>query len=183
MAYPGKIMFNTKTGIETKFIHTGNDTNGQLLEMEATYPGRSKEPPPHYHPFQEEHFTILSGEMTVRMDGELRILQQGDTLHIPKNKVHSMWNHTKQKTVVNWQVRPALDTEYFFETATGLANDGKTNAHGRPGLLQSAALMNRFSRVFRLAKPAYAIQRLLFSVLGIAAWIKGYKGIYPAYLD
>lgn len=183
MAYQGKTMLNVKTGIETKFLQTAKDTNGQLLEMETTYPARSHKPPPHYHPYQEEDFIILSGEMTVRIDGQLRILRQGDTLHIPRNQVHSMWNHTDQKTVVNWKVRPALDTEYFMEIATGLANDGKMSAKGKPKLLQSAVLMNRFSRVFRLTKPPYAVQKVMFGILGIAAWIMGYRGWNKSYVD
>lgn len=41
MAYKGKTIFNSKTKIETKFLQTSKDTNGQLLEMETTYPARS----------------------------------------------------------------------------------------------------------------------------------------------
>lgn len=176
-------MLNTKAGIGTKFIQTSKDTGGQLLEMETTYPARSHKPPPHYHPFQEEDFIILSGEMTVNMDGQLRVLRQGDTLHIPKNTVHSMWNHTREKAVVNWKVQPALDSEYFFEIATGLANDGKMSTKGRPNLLQSALLLNRFSRVFRLVKPPYWVQRVMFGVLALVGWVLGYRGWYGKYVD
>jgi hypothetical protein len=121
--------------------------------------------------------------MTVSMDGQLRILKQGDTLHIPKNKVHSMWNHTRTKAVVNWQVWPALDSEYFFEIATGLANDGKLSTKGKPNLLQSALLMNRFSKVFRLAKPPYWVQRVMFGILALVGQVLGYRGWYEKYVD
>ncbi|MBV6443478.1 MAG: cupin domain-containing protein [Haliscomenobacteraceae bacterium CHB4] len=183
MAYKGKIILNSKTGIETKFLQTSKDTGGQLLEMETTYPARSLKPPPHYHPHQEEDFVILSGEMTVNMDGQLRILKQGDTLHIPRNMVHAMWNHTKEKTVVNWQVRPALDSEYFFETTTGLANDGKTSRGGRPNMLQTAVLMTCFSDEFLLVKPPRWVQRLVFGLLAPVGWLLGYRGVYRKYLD
>ena len=183
MAYQGKIMLNSRTGVETKFIQTSKDTEGKLLEMETTYPPQSQEPPPHYHPQQTENFTIISGELTARIDGQLKILRQGDTLHIPQNKVHSMWNHTDRKTVVNWKVYPALDTEYFFETTTGLANDGKTNANGAPNILQAALLMKRFSNVFRLAKPALGVQRILFGALAPLGWLFGYREWYGQYID
>lgn len=183
MAFQGKTIRNSKTGIETLFLQTGKDTDGLLLEMETSYPAHSPEPPPHYHPFQEEDFIVLAGEMTVRIDGQLRILQQGDTLHIPKNQVHSMWNHTDSKTIVNWKVRPALDSEYLFETATGLANAGKTSAKGVPNILQSALLMNRFAREFRLVKPPYAVQRLLFGLLAPLGRLLGMKGCYREYVD
>lgn len=183
MAYKGKTILNIKTGIETKFLQTSKDTGGQLLEMETTYPARSHKPPPHYHPRQEEDFIILSGAMKVRMDGQVRELRQGDTLHIPKNKIHSMWNHTDEKAVVNWQVRPALDSEYFFETTTGLANDGKTSAGGRPNMLQTALLMTRFSDEFLLVKPPFWVQKLVFGALAVVGWLLGYRGIYKQYID
>lgn len=183
MAYKGKTIFNKLTGIQTLFVQTGKDTGGQLLEMETTYPAHSPEPPPHYHPQQEEDFVILSGAMTARIDGQLRVLRQGDTLHIAPNQVHSMWNHTDDQTIVNWQVRPALDSEYLFETAAGLANDGKTSAAGAPNLLQAALLMNRFSAVFRLVKPPYWVQRVVFGILAPVGWLLGYRGIYEKYID
>ena len=40
--------------------------------------------------------------------------------------------------MVRVELRPALDTETFFETFFGLGRDGKTNARGIPGLLQIA---------------------------------------------
>ena len=183
MAYQGKIIYNKLTGIETRFVQTGKGTGGQLLEMETTYPAHSHEPPPHYHPQQEEDFVILSGAMTARIDGQLHVLQQGDTLHIPANQVHSMWNHTGEKTVLNWQVRPALDTEYLIETATGLANDGRTRPSGAPNLLQAALLMLHFSKEFRLEKPPYAVQQILFRLLAPVAWLAGHRGIYRNYVD
>ncbi len=183
MAYKGKTMLNTKTGIETKFIQTAQDTGGQLLEMETIYPARSHEPPPHYHPHQEEDFVILSGAMTVRMDGQLRVLRRGDTLHVAKNQVHSMWNHSDEKTVINWKVRPALDSEYLFETATGLANAGKTNAAGMPNLLQTALLMKHFGDVFRLVKPPSAVQYIVFGILAPLGRLLGYRAVYEEYVD
>lgn len=74
------------------------------------------------------------------MSGQLKILKRGDTLHITSNVVHSMWNRTDSKAVVNWQVRPAMDTEHLLEMVTGLANDGKTNEKGLPNPWQKVLL-------------------------------------------
>lgn len=183
MAYQNKILRNPKTQQEIRFLQTAKDTGGQLLEMESTYNLHSPEPPPHYHPYQAEDFIIVSGEMTVRINGQVRVLKQGDTLHVPANTVHSMWNDTGQKAVVNWKVRPALDTEHFFETFTGLAIDGKTNDTGMPPFLQVALLVNKYDRVFRLAKPPFPVQKILFSLVTPFAYLKGYKSSYPEYLD
>src|SRR6476469_1289446 len=125
MAYKNKIIRNPITGHTLKFLQTAADTGGQLLEMEATYSVASGPPPPHYHPAQNEDFTVLEGCLSVEFNGELKQLHPGERLHIPRNTVHAMWNAAGIKTVVNWQVRPALITEYFLETGTGLARDGK----------------------------------------------------------
>ena len=183
MAYKNKTIFNPKTQTAIAFMQTTNDTGGQLLEMEHTYNGHSKEPAPHYHPNQEEDFTVLSGELSVRIDGHVRVLKQGEQIHIPKNTVHSMWNNSPENTVVNWKVRPAMETEYFLETTAGLANDGKTNGSGMPRLLQVALLVSKFKNVFRLAKPPFPVQLVLFGILTPFAYLAGYRPTYKKYLD
>lgn len=184
MAYKNKTIRNPMTGQEIRFIQTSKDSNGQLLEMESTYNAMSKEPVSHYHPYQDEFFTIISGEMTVRLDGEeTHTLQAGDTLEIPRNQIHAMWNATNQKAVVNWQVRPALNTEELLETVMGLANDGKCNRNGMPGILQIALTSRKYDRELRLVSPPLLVQRVVFSVLKPFAMMAGYKASYVRYLD
>jgi quercetin dioxygenase-like cupin family protein len=183
MAVQGKVITNAFTRQSIKFIKTSKDTNGQLLEMESVYLAHSKEPAPHYHPQQEEDFVILEGELTVMLHDELRILKKGDTLHIPAGTHHTMWNSSSMNTVINWQVRPALNTEHLLETITGLAGDGKTNQQGMPGILQIAVTANHFAHVFRLSKPPFAVQKIVFGLLGPIAYLFGYRAIYKRYID
>jgi hypothetical protein len=84
---------------------------------------------------------------------------------------------------VNWKTIPALETEYFFETITGLVNDGKTDQKGKPHLLQTAMTINHFSGMFRLVKPPYLIQKILFYALTPLAWVLGFRAMYKKYLD
>ena len=86
MAIKNKTIRNLKTGQDIRFLQTGKDTNGRLLEMETTYNEHSKEPVAHYHPYQVEDFTVLSGELTVRIDGQLKLLKQGETLPLRAGK-------------------------------------------------------------------------------------------------
>ncbi|RRB02408.1 cupin domain-containing protein [Larkinella rosea] len=183
MAYANKTLSNAKTGQVIRFIQTKNDTDGELLEMEAAFSPYSAEPVAHYHPQQVEDFQVLSGRLAVRMNGKIHLFRAGDRFHIPSNTVHSMWNPTDGKTVVNWRVSPALDTEYFLETTTGLANDGKTNASGVPSILQLSLLINRFSTVFRLTKPGPAVQKLVVLLVAPLACLLGYKSTYAKYID
>jgi quercetin dioxygenase-like cupin family protein len=183
MAYKNKIISNVKTGQDIRFLQTSKDTNGTLLEMEAIFNAHSKEPVAHYHPAQQEDFIVLSGQLTVRINEQLKLLQAGDRLHIAPNAVHAMWNNSDEKTIVNWKVRPAIDSEHLFETMAGLAADGKTDANGKPGILQAALIAYKFSNVFRMAKPSYTMQRMAFSLLKPLAYMSGYKPTYEQYLD
>ena len=94
-----------------------------------------------------------------------------------------MWNNSNSKTVVNWKVQPAMDTEGLLETVTGLANDGETNDKGVPNLLQAVLMANKYSSVFRLAKPPFYIQKNLFMILVPLTNLLGYKPVYKKYFD
>jgi quercetin dioxygenase-like cupin family protein len=183
MAYKNKVISNSKTGQSIRFIQTSKDTGGELLEMETSFRPFSEEPPPHYHPFQVEDFLVLSGELSVRMDGQVVMYRTNDSFHVPVNKVHSMWNGSSAPTVLNWKVRPALNTEHLFETFSGLSNDGETNDHGVPHMLQLVLLADKFSKVFRAAKPPYFIQKILFLILTPLSFALGYRASYKKYLD
>jgi mannose-6-phosphate isomerase class I len=77
-----------------RLMQTASETNGDLLEMEATYEPGSVEPLEHFHPNQDEHFEILAGRMEAQVGGERRTLSEGDVLDIPAGTVHAMWNST-----------------------------------------------------------------------------------------
>lgn len=44
----------------------------------------------------EELFFILSGALTVEIEGARHVLGPGDSLHFPSRRVHSCWNHTAE---------------------------------------------------------------------------------------
>lgn len=183
MAYKNKVLQNPHTGQSITFLQTAKDTDGALLEMESTWRGNSQEPMGHYHPLQDEDFTVLQGELTVKLNGETKILNAGDTLHIPRRTVHAMWNAGTHEARANWKVLPALDTENLFETTTGLAIDGKTNDKGVPNLWQVALTIGKYDHVFRMTKPPFAVQKILFGLLTPVAYMLGYRPTYRRYLD
>jgi len=94
-----------------------------------------------------------------------------------------MWNNSNDESTINWKVAPALTTEYFLETFAGLAVDGKTDQKGTPKFLQIVLIANKYANVFRLSKPAYIIQRIIFSMLTPFAYIAGYKPAYQQYFS
>ena len=179
MVKAGDAFENPVSGQQLIFRKTAGDTGGELLEVESVYtkPSPSR-PPVHYHPRQEERFEVLSGELHTQIGDEERTLKEGEVLVIPPRIPHGMWSE-EAGTRVNWQTRPALKTEAFFETLWGLARDGKTNDKGVPNLLQAAVIAREYEQEYRLVSPPQAVQRVLFGSLGVVGRSLGYRGRYP----
>ena len=50
----------------------------------------------------EEIFFVLSGEVTVEIEGNREILKPGDSIHFDSTNVHSTWNHTRETVSILW---------------------------------------------------------------------------------
>jgi len=180
VASSGEVLENPVTGQRIIFQKTSDDTNGELLEVESVYTKLTPSRPPlHYHPAQEEVFYVLAGELCVIIGGGRKTLVEGEKLIVPRGTPHTMWAENAGVRV-DWQTRPALGTESFFETIYGLAQDGKVNSKGAPNLLRSAVILRSYSREFRLASPPQPVQRLFFAVLAPIGKLLGYRPAFPA---
>jgi mannose-6-phosphate isomerase-like protein (cupin superfamily) len=104
-------------GMKLLFVKTGAETDGELLEMEATYSGDGGMPPMHLHPKQAERFEIVEGSMRAIVDGEERFYRAGDGFDVPAGTPHQMG--TEEPTRMRWEVRPAMRTAEFFERLYG----------------------------------------------------------------
>jgi mannose-6-phosphate isomerase-like protein (cupin superfamily) len=114
----------------------------ERLELEATYAGNGTPPPTHLHPAQEERFEVLQGAMRVRVGGRESALAAGETLDIPRETPHQMWNDTDQPAVVKWETMPAGRTlDWFRELAAVLRGEGRERPED---------LLADYSDVFRL---------------------------------
>ena len=171
MAFQGKVLINPGVG-RLEFLKTSEDTDGELLEMEVTYLPHSSPPPNHYHPFQEERFRVLQGTIKTQIGGTRATYKSGDEFLVPPGENHWMYNAGETEARVNWQTRPALRTEIFFETLWELR---------KPKLLHLAVIMQEFSREFRPAQPPYWLLRILFGLLAPIGSLMGYRAVNESY--
>ena len=80
------------------------------------------------------------------------------------------------------ELRPALNTEIFFETLYGLARDDRTDENGVPNLLQQAVTLTGINKCeIYLAWPPIVVQKALLAALAPAGRMLGYKDHYPKY--
>jgi quercetin dioxygenase-like cupin family protein len=159
----------TARGERVTFLRTAHDTGGDLLEMQVTYAPNAEAPPLHLHPEQEERFEVRRGAMWTRIGTQEVTYATGERFVVPAGTPHTMRPAADDGAEVVWQVRPAFESEAFFRIVWGI--DGEAVAGGRPGLLRSVAIARRFTREFRVCRPPYPVQRILFALLGpVAAW-------------
>lgn len=157
-----------------------DETDGEFVQFEATVC-----PPPgedlavdvpherwgldngeeHVHPEQEEWFEVLAGELRVQYDGTTRTLTEGDEIALPADVPHTHWNPTNEPARVRWERRPALDSEEWLETAYVLAQAGRTDEDGAPGLLQTAVTYDEYPDDTYLTAVPVGVQKALATVL------------------
>jgi len=124
-----------------RLIRTGKETDGELLEMEASYTGEAGMPPEHLHPKQAERFEVLEGRMRAIVDGEERVYEEGESFDVPPGTPHQM--AAEGPTRMRWEVKPALRTAEFFERLYG---DGPDSARE-----MGESFVSEFEAEFRLA--------------------------------
>lgn len=128
---------------------------GQVLEVVADTPEQAVvistwDPegapgPAHFHPSQDESFSVLGGVFTVGQDGVARAdYRAGDTFTIRAGTAHRMWNASADTTRARWEVTPGLGTLRMWRRLD------------RGGPLAKVAVLLRHRREFRLRKVSSA---------------------------
>jgi quercetin dioxygenase-like cupin family protein len=130
------------------------------LVVEATYGAGGKPPPKHYHPGQDEHFEVLEGSIRVRVDGDERELGGGETIDIPRNVVHQMWNPGDVPARVSWETRPAGRTAEWFRALDRAVRE-RPPGKDVPPLPVLAALLSEYRDVIRPAGPDVVLRPAL----------------------
>jgi quercetin dioxygenase-like cupin family protein len=161
-----------------RFVRTSAETDGASVEVEAVYRAHSPPPPRHFHPHQEEQFHVVEGRLRFELGGASRDVAAGETIVVPTGAIHRAWNPDDEPARATWITRPALQTERFFETLWGLAQDGHTNERGAPNLLRIALIARHFADTWVLANPPRPVQSCLFAVLAPIARLVGYRAEY-----
>jgi quercetin dioxygenase-like cupin family protein len=133
----------------------------------------------HLHPALVERFTVLEGELTLKLDGQTNILREGESAVIEAGIWHDWWNAGDRDARARVEVIPGERFGHMIETLFGLARLGHTNAKGMPSPLQLALVAREFSDVIVLRSPPPAVQRALFGVLAPIARLRGYRATYP----
>jgi len=133
----------------------------------------------HRHPALVERFSVLEGELTLKLDGQTRILREGESAVIEPGVWHDWWNAGDRDARARVEITPGERFAHMIETLWGLGRLGHTNAKGMPPPLQLAVFGQEFRDIAVFRKPPPAVQHAVFGVLApIARW-RGYRATYP----
>ncbi len=182
MARVGEKIENPIGGERITWRQTAASSDGEVLAFELELGPGAAVAAEHRHLRQEERFAVESGTIGLSVSGKESVLGPGEEAVVPAGTPHHWWNLGHETAVVGVEIRPALETEVFFETLFGLARDGKTNAKGIPGLLQIAVAYAELGEsCSRLTRPPVAVQRLVLTPLAPLGRLLGRRAAYPAY--
>lgn len=175
MIKKGDTIVNVRTGQKMTFLETWTETNGTQLKIDCISPVSSEKEKSHFHPYQENRFTILNGSLHFIINGKEQIANVGDIISIPKNVPHSFYNSGNTDAHYIQEFFPALKIDSLFETFFALARDGKLNKKGTPNMLRTALILLYFEKEIRLTQPNWILQKITFKLLAPIARLMGYR--------
>jgi quercetin dioxygenase-like cupin family protein len=173
MAYAGQTLINPVSGERITFRTTSADTGGEYIEFDVELTPDGAVPGMHVHPNQEERFEILSGNVRFRKGLKRIDARTGDVVVVEPGKAHKFTNKGDEGAAMRVRVTPALEMERLFETATGLAEEGRVTKKGMPKPLDLALFVNEFKQEVRGPGSPGWLQRASLAPLTFVARRRG----------
>ncbi len=180
MAKTNDIIENPVIGDKLKFLVTASDSNGELLKVHLWNKAGAQGPPEHLHPRQTETFTIVSGTVGFKCNGQEKILTAGQSITAQKNEMHKFWTIGDTPSEMTVELRPALRSEFFLETWYSLAKKGEVKKDSTPrNFLQFMTILDGYYGEAFVAGPPILLQKLMARIFGGLGKMLGYKGFVP----
>jgi quercetin dioxygenase-like cupin family protein len=173
MAHAGQTIINPVSGERITFRTTAAETGGEYLEIDVELTPDGAVPGMHVHPNQEERFEILSGNVRFRKGLKRIDAKAGDVVVVEPGKAHKFKNKGDQGAAMRVRVTPALEMERLFETAVGLAQDGRVTKKGMPKPLELALFVSEFKHEVRGPGSPGWLQRASLAPLAFVARGRG----------
>jgi quercetin dioxygenase-like cupin family protein len=126
--------------------------------------------PAHYHPRQEERWSVVEGQARFQLGDDKRVLgpEDGEVLVGP-GVVHGLWSVSDREARLHTVVTPPLGLEAFLKESAAAAQDGLFTARGLPRGLRGARWAARFLKRYRdetvFVSPPQLAQRAMFALL------------------
>jgi mannose-6-phosphate isomerase-like protein (cupin superfamily) len=133
----------------------------------------------HRHLTVNERFDVLEGEVTGSVDDAARTLGAGDALVLPlgSTHVHPATAAGQTATITHTiEPRPRF-VEVYSQSWLGWLQQGKTDDHDEPTLLQLMAILKEAGGGTWASGPPVALQKVVTPLLGLIANLLGVRAV------
>lgn len=160
----------TILGVKDGWLHT-------RLEVMPNAAG----PPEHAHVHFTETFTVKKGKLSILINGEKRILNEGETISIPPMTAHKPFNETDEVVVVESDDEKTLPVEFGYHLSQMYGfMDMHPNGPSMPQMLMQLSVYgDDFDSV--IAGPPVGIQRTMRTLIAPTARLLGYSSYYEEF--
>ncbi len=111
-------------GIELRFLHSKDDTDGSLDMFEMTLQPNARMPVPHFHESWDETIYGLSGVSVWRLEGRDVALGPGQSVFIKRGIVHAFRNDSSEPAACLCVLSPGVLGPGFFREMAALSAGG-----------------------------------------------------------
>ncbi len=163
MAKPGDVLAMPELGIRILVLQTGEETGGELLDLEVSGRPRSFLAQPHVHERSVEHHTVIAGELVIGLGGKEHALGVGQSMEVPAGAPHTQRPGGAGEGTVRIRLRPAGHQLEFLERLAELSRTGQLTPSGFPRAVAAAELVRDFGAEVHAAQPPLSVQQSLAS--------------------
>ncbi len=148
-------------GIRVELLQTGEETGGELFEMDVVGRPAGFFKQRHVHTTQVERIEVISGAMKVAMSGQEHVLGEGQSIEIPAGTPHTQVPVGDGPGRVRIQVRPAGRTLEFLQDLARLCRERKVTRSGYPRPVAAAELILTHADAGHSSTPPLRVQRAI----------------------
>jgi len=174
------ITLDLKEQGETLIFFGDPDPTAPVLEFECSIAPGKTGPEPHMHPLQTETFRVTRGQMLAKVDGEERIVREGETLVVAAGRVHTFRNpDSTEPLTMRITIEPALNFQWFLTEAARSAIRHGGSWKDMP-LLETSYIISQVSDEHDWPGMPRVAKRLLFGTLArLAVLLKKTGDVTP----
>jgi quercetin dioxygenase-like cupin family protein len=126
--------------------------------------------PAHYHPQQEERWSVVDGEVRFRLGDEERVIGPADgEMVVAPGVVHGLASVSDRDAHLRCVVTPPLRLQQFLEEAAAAGQEGLFTSRGLPrgwrGARWAAGFLKRYRDETVMVSPPQFVQRAMFALL------------------
>ena len=159
------------------------EANGHLLVVDLYLRPGGAVAGEHVHPVITETFTVVRGRLAVRHGGRELQADPGTPVEVRPGVAHDYWNASAEEVRLLVEVRPGERLEQLIRQLFLTAQDGRTDARGRPRPLHAAVLAREFGDTIRFTSPPRVVQGALSGLLAPVARLAGLRALDPDHVN